>query len=208
MIQAEFRPLDLADWPGTPTYGRKSAPFRTTWPRTLDLLEAELRHLGATNIVIRAAFESRDIRNDGWPRADARKPSFPGVIISFESKVGPLQYATDVYGDANWRDLPGWQANVRAVALSLEALRAVDRHGVTGRGEQYVGFGALPAASMALEARMTEFEACQVLGLDHGTFDRDQVTSAFRSKARDASEDAAALHQVMKARDVLLEYLR
>jgi hypothetical protein len=42
--------------------------------------------------------------------------------------------------------MPGWQANVRAIALALEALRAVDRYGVTKRGEQYQGWTALPAA--------------------------------------------------------------
>lgn len=39
-----------------------------------------------------------------------------------------------------------WQHNVRSIALGLEALRAVDRYGITKRGEQYAGFtGALPA---------------------------------------------------------------
>ena len=37
-----------------------------------------------------------------------------------------------------------WQANVRGIALALEALRAVDRYGVTQQAEQYRGWTALP----------------------------------------------------------------
>lgn len=40
----------------------------------------------------------------------------------------------------------------RAIALSLTALRAVDRYGVSRRGEQYTGWQALPAeASLTLD---------------------------------------------------------
>ena len=35
-----------------------------------------------------------------------------------------------------------WQHNLRSIALGLEALRAVDRYGISRRGEQYAGFRA------------------------------------------------------------------
>jgi hypothetical protein len=60
------------------------------------------------------------------------------VIITFNSKHGPLSYHTDKYFD--------WHANVRAIALALEALRKVDRYGVSKEGSQYRGYKALPAA--------------------------------------------------------------
>jgi hypothetical protein len=101
------------------------------------LLERELRALRAKNIVIQAAVTDQDIRNDGWLRANAR-PEHPGVILTFDSRHGPLSYPCDAFND--------WQANVRAIALALEALRKVDRYGVTKRGEQYTGWKALPAA--------------------------------------------------------------
>jgi hypothetical protein len=66
--------------------------------------------------------------------------------VSFESRFGPLRYATDRYAPRWSGDPPGWQANVRAIALALQALRAVDRYGVSTRGEQYTGWSALPAA--------------------------------------------------------------
>jgi hypothetical protein len=56
----------------------------------------------------------------------------------------PQRYATDAYTQKFAGDLPGWQANVRAVTLTLEALRSIDRWGVSRRGQQYTGFLALP----------------------------------------------------------------
>jgi len=46
-----------------------------------------------------------------------------------------------------------WEANLRAIALSLEHLRAVDRYGVTTEEEeQYTGWLRLPAAGATDEA--------------------------------------------------------
>ena len=79
-------------------------------------------------------------------RANA-KVGHPGVVVSFESQYGPLRYATDAY-ERDWsHGMPGWQANLRAIALTLEALRAIDRWGVSKRGEQYTGWKALPASA-------------------------------------------------------------
>lgn len=142
-MRYEFRPLPAWTDPVT-TERRSSGTFRASWPQTLQMLGYETERLGAQLVVVQIAIADAEIRRDGMPRATARA-SHPGVVISFESDHGPLRYATDVYANRWAGDMPGWQANVRAVALSLEALRAVDRHGVTRRSEQYVGFRALPA---------------------------------------------------------------
>lgn len=138
MTSATFRPLP--SWPADPTRRRKSRhAFRTPWSDTLDLLTRELAHLDATNIIIQADFTEDDIRLDGLPRSNAKAPQHPGIIVSFESRHGPLQYMTDEYD--------GWQANLRAIALGLQALRAVDRYGITKTGEQYTGWRQLTAGS-------------------------------------------------------------
>jgi hypothetical protein len=143
VIEARFRPVPV--WPHEPTLNRRSRwTFKASWQNTLDLLDRELRYLGAENIVIGCGLREQDIRNDGWPRSGAREPVHPGVEISFDGiplsgSMGRLVYATDV--------CEKWEHNVRAIALGLESLRAVDRHGITRRGEQYAGFKALPAGS-------------------------------------------------------------
>lgn len=57
------------------------------------------------------------------------------VAIQAAADTGKrLVYATDA--------CEFWQHNVRSIALGLEALRAVDRYGISRRGEQYAGFRA------------------------------------------------------------------
>ncbi len=152
-MHCQFRPLTT--WPGPPTQKRKRSPFAASYSRTLTDLDRELVHLGANQLVIQAAVEERDIRLDGMLRADAKMRS-PGVILSFESKIGPLSYPCDTYTE--------WPANVRAIALTLAALRAIDRYGVTARAEQYRGWQALPAPSGDPRAKAARAAAACVWG--------------------------------------------
>ncbi len=146
----QFRPIE--HWPGKFTTGRRSSPFRAKHSDTLALLAKELGFLRARNVVIQAAVGENEIRRDGMLYERAR-PLHPGIILSFESKHGPLSYPCDTYTD--------WQANLRAIALSLEALRSVDRYGVTKRAEQYQGWAKLPGPKP--ESPINQAEAIDVL---------------------------------------------
>jgi hypothetical protein len=149
----------------------------------LDLLESELRKLGAGSVVIGAAFREQDLRQDGMPRSDARAPSHPGVELSFDSRHGRLVYATDTCLD--------WQHNVRSIALGLEALRAVDRYGITERGQQYAGFKALPAGDGPSAARGAE------LIREHGS-----VRAALMATHPDRDGDPKDFADVQAAREL------
>ena len=148
-MEIRFKPLPAWPYPGDTVAPR----FWATWTETLELLDRELVQLGAQDVTVQAGFTGDQIRLDGWPRADAR-PHHHGVILGFDSMYGPLTYATNRFHSTQnyahgkgYRDVPGWQANLRAVGLSLEALRAVDRYGVSRRGEQYRGWAALPMST-------------------------------------------------------------
>jgi hypothetical protein len=145
-----IRPLP-AVWPTgqrTPPGERRNSPFKAPYAATLELLERELWYLDATDpVVIEAGYQPHEIRLDGGPRAGAR-PSDPAIVLSFGSRLGPLRYGCDSYRDH--------QASLRAIALTLEHLRAVDRYGVTKRGEQYQGWAALPPSG---EGEMSADEA-------------------------------------------------
>ncbi len=125
----------LAIWPGEPTHDRQWGRFRCDYTDTKRLLAGEVEKLGGTEVLIEGFWRPGDIRQDSQRRADAREPSSPGVVVSFHSHHGGLRYFTDTYAD--------WRHNVRAVALGLEALRAVDRYGITHAAEQYRGFAAI-----------------------------------------------------------------
>lgn len=142
---AKFRPIQ--QWPGAQTRDRRHSPFSAKWDKTLALLDRELSQLGSKNVVIQVALEERDIRLDGYPRANAR-PDHPGVIVSLDSAYGPLSYPCDTFHD--------WKDNLRAIALALESLRAVDRYGVTKRGEQYTGWKQLDGRPTPTKMTATE----------------------------------------------------
>jgi hypothetical protein len=143
-MRFETRPLGL--WTDPETAARQgSGIFRASWESTLELLGYEAEQLGAELVVIQVDVQEGDLRRDGALKSRARV-GHPGAAVSFQSRFGPLRYVPDRYALRWSGDPPGWQANVRAIALALQALRAVDRYGVSSRGEQYRGWSALPAA--------------------------------------------------------------
>lgn len=153
-----IRPLGV--WLEPVTEDRRGAHlFKASWADTLTLLGYELERLGAYQAVFQIDVTEGELRRDGMLRAQA-KVGFPGVRVSFTSIHGPLTYATDAYErQYGWSKLDGWQANIRAIALGLQALRAVDRYGVTRRGEQYRGWQALTAQP----AGMTDEQAAEFI---------------------------------------------
>ncbi len=175
MLEYTVRPIE--QWPGkeTPGYNRDKSPFSAKWSDTLDLLERELRELRGKQVVMQIDVELHQLRNDGMLRSTAT-PRSPRVILAFESKHGPLSYPCDKFTD--------WQANVRAIALALEALRKVDRYGVTRQAEQYKGWAKLPAPN----APMSKQEAAAILAEHSGIWAGDILVNA--EKRQEAARKA------------------
>jgi hypothetical protein len=201
MIDCRFKPIEK--WPKKPTssWNRKSR-FRATWSQTLDLLERELVKLRAKEIVVEAFFHPSDIRNDGWPRANARA-SQPGVVLRFTTKKGvEAEFGCDRFTD--------WQQNLRAIALGLEALRKIDDYGIVVEEEQqYTGWLKLPAASAADEATESvkiliahasvTLTPAQVLA-NQATFNSVWKEAARRTHP-DTGEEGGNFNSVITARD-------
>lgn len=177
--RARFAYEPLTGW-SYPEVARVPAPFSATWSSTRDLLLAEADHLGANLVVVELDLTRADLRQDGEIRANARLQS-GRVRVSLDTRHGAMRYAADRYlGTYTTRgaSILAWQANVRAVALTLQALRAVDRYGAVHSAEQYRGFMAIegpPAAFTSAE------QALRWLDPDNA---KPNIRSAYRAAAR------------------------
>ncbi len=164
-----YRPLKL--FPVRETMYRGRSKFKTVFARTLRELAYEIGKLGAEAGVLEIDVPAEHFKRDGMPYLNAVYG--PRVVLSCDSDYGPLRYPCDTYD--NWKD------NVRAIALSLQNLRAVDRYGVTRRGEQYTGWKALPSSTAP--TMTTEYAAGVLSALSPYT---DDMIIAEKKSAREA----------------------
>ena len=106
------------------------------------------------------------LRIDGLPRADQAKPSDPGVAIYWQTKKHGMRcIAIDRYTEV--------ADNIAAIAATLEAMRAIERHGgATILDRAFLGFAALP------EKASSPWR--EVLGIE-GTATVDLIESRFRA---------------------------
>lgn len=168
---------------GDGSYRRKSTPLSDT----LEVLDRELAFLNAKDRVMLVAIPPHDFRIDGKPRAQA-KAEHPGVILSFTTKHGALSYAVDTFTT--------WQDNLRGIALGLEALRKVDRYGVTQHGEQYRGFLAIEAGGPSVieitdaqHALRILFDAAEMIVEDGVIYPKEDLAFIGRKAKRKTHPD-------------------
>lgn len=210
-----FRPLTT--WPRAQTKGRKTAPFRAGYDDTRRLLLYELEQINTREAIVQIALDASQIRRDGMPYADARV-NFPGVIVTAvtSGKAGTLNFPCDRY--------TSWQDNLRAIARSLEALRMVDRYGVTRSGEQYRGWNALPPGPIVTPAVMTIEQAAHFLAhacdgkraagwrMEDIIAHEPAFCGAYREAAKELHPDATqeatgeAWHKLQQAKEVLKKH--
>lgn len=177
----------------------RTSPFGSKWDQTWALLRREVSKLGASGAVLLVDATEHDIRLDGRLRSDTVLRT-PYVELMVVGRSGPMRLPCGRYAD--------WRSNVRAIALSLEALRAVDRHGVTRSGEQYRGWSALPAAAQPQAQdpwRNAEDAARFLLGVagdDAGNTGNvvevlsGQLEAVFRAAMKKAHPDAGGTNEL------------
>jgi hypothetical protein len=204
-----------------PPSGGTWSPFDSSFSSTLSTLARELDHLHAKTIVLQVGYRDQDLRMDGMPRANSRM-LHDAVALSFESKWGPLRYETNEFVARGYKrhSEQGWQVNLRAIALGMEALRKVDRYGVSKRGEQYTGWRQLGAASSESELPQTPGEAAAAVhsvvsdlydiadihddgSAGAGAHAADAIREAIMRAHPDKGGDALTFRRVMRARELL-----
>lgn len=129
-------------WKRTAVMARRRAPYKVTPERALDEMLHSLKLLGADKRTIIVS-SNVPVRNDGMPYASYRAPEDPGVAVYWNTKaLGERVIACD-----RW---DGVHANIRAIGLAVDGLRAMDRAGATQILERaFSAFAALPPASAA-----------------------------------------------------------
>lgn len=189
----------------TPWESRKRSQFKTDRDDSIRMVGRELELLGAESWVLEVDYAERDIRIDGTLRKDAR-PIGPRIVADAETDKGPLRMACDTYEVA--------KANIHAIALTLAALRAIDRYGAATKGEQYTGWLALPSVGTTT-TRVNDAWALLILESQWG-FDiplkdrtREKADTVFRQAIKRVHPDSGGsddrLRAVNVARDAILE---
>lgn len=190
-------------WPeGWPrSRGRKSGQFGKTetkygeaggsWKSKTDLTMAEamkrvkyeLERLGVNVADDSIVSTNVKLNLSGLPRGDQGEPGDPGAAVYFQKKAGPMRViAIDAY--TRVRD------NIAAIAATLEAMRAIERHGGAQILERaFTGFAALTAPGKnwwdVLEVRPDAT--------------RDTIEANFRRLARDRHPDQGGTDDAMAA---------
>lgn len=134
----------------------------------------------------------------------------PGkVTICKDQKPAPVEFRfpADKYSD--------WKDNVRAIAMALEGLRMVERHGVKSEA-QYAGYKALPAAAepegdvrdAAMKLARLAYGDRYAQFLDDMTLDRHAAESAYTVAAIQHHPDRGGSQEKMSAVNAAISTLR
>jgi hypothetical protein len=128
-------------WPvGRPrTKNPERSRFRITFGRARDEVRSEVNLLGAANLIIST---NLPLRRDGLPYAMRASPDDAGVAAYFEHDGRRVCFACD-----RWAKI---EDNMHAIALTVGALRGIDRWGTGDMlAAAFTGFIALPAPGAA-----------------------------------------------------------
>jgi len=131
-------------WARMARYARKNGHFKRDGRgvSVMDGIQRILLQLNSVNICRDDVLISTNVppRLDGLPRSDQPEPSDSGVAVYWrKSQNAQMQcMAVDIYNSV--------ADNLAAVAATLEAMRAIERHGGAQVQERtFRGFAALPA---------------------------------------------------------------
>jgi hypothetical protein len=166
-----------------------------TIEQAVQRVRTELRRFGYTehSVVISSNLK---LRKDGYPLSGQAQPQDPGASVYWKvtrtmGKSETRCMAIDRYDRV--------QDNLAAIAATLEAMRAIERHGgATILDRAFTGFTALPAPEQWF----------QVLGVKHDA-SREEIRAAHRAKALehhpDRGGDSDYMSRINIARDQGLE---
>lgn len=125
-----------AGWPRTPWHARTSfSQFKTTTDKAFAQLVAELSRMGARAVIVSSNLK---LRNDGFPYANQPRNDDEGIAVYFTRRGKDYVLACDKFKKR--------EDNLRALALTIEAIRGIERWGSSDLMERaFTGFAQLAA---------------------------------------------------------------
>lgn len=178
------------EWPsGLPRSTPAKARFKTSFSQARRSLYSELDRLGAEHIVLSMNVEYYERGGVQMPYADRRQPDDAGVAVYFLLEGERMCFASDAWDRV--------EHNMRAIALTIEAMRGIERWGVNeAKRRAFSGFKALPPAEAALEpshaATPEPVDWRKILGVPEEfayLITWDQVESLYRQRVRTSHPD-------------------
>lgn len=152
-----IRYQSIDQFPQERTETPRRARFGSTWTQTERLLIDEASKLDDdgywSDVIIALDADTTEFRADGAGLLASAKLRSQAVVVYVDD--ASVSFPCDTFD--HWRD------NVRAVALTMERLRAIERYGVAKGGQQYTGWKALPATAMPAATDPIAI-LCDVLG--------------------------------------------
>lgn len=147
-----------------------------TLTEAVDRVLAELQRMGVERQDVVLSTNVRT-RLDGLPRSGEREPDDPGAAVYWQEAIGPSRVmAIDQYDRV--------ADNLAAIAATLDAMRAIERHGGAEILERaFTGFVALPAPGDG-----SPRDWWDVLGVAR-TATLDEARAAYRRAASAAHPD-------------------
>lgn len=138
-----------------------------------------------------------ELRLDGLPKSVQAAPVDPGAAVYFELDGRTIVLCCDKWTTVN--------DNLAAIAATLDAMRSLERWGVSESERAFTGFAALPAPGQ-VQAR-----TCWVVLGIAPTRDAAVINAAWREKAKVCHPDMpggshAAMAEVNTARDQALNF--
>jgi hypothetical protein len=154
--------------------------------RARDQLMDELRLLGAKDIVVSSNVPTR---SDGLLYSDPRRLDDPGIAVYFQFKQKQLVMARDGFVSV--------VGNLRSLALAIEGLRQLERHGGSLMLERaFTGFLAIASPDWKKPWR-------EVFGIKPDW--AGNITHLYREKARTRHPDAGGSDTLMAELNVAYE---
>lgn len=137
----------LPAWP-YPEQDAEKDLFESTYTSTLDKLRREIELINGRDPLVGVVTYASHIAKRGASLLSETKVLHPGAEVSFDIPAGRGWQRVTFHTDARrtfYQHRRNFEGNLRAIALGLEALRAVNRYGITTTGQQYAGFAQLTA---------------------------------------------------------------